>query len=271
MRGGRVQAVVAELQGEKIDIIPWSMDTATFVVNGLAPAEVAKVVLDEDAGKIEVVVPDEQLSLAIGRRGQNVRLASMLTGWEIDILTEEEESDRRQRERRDLSERFMAALDVDDVLAHLLVTEGFSSVDEVAYVPLEDLASIEGFEEDIAQELQARARDFLDAESLRLAEQRRALGVEDELAAIDGLNDAMLVTLGEREIKTLEDFADLAGDELTDLEEGYLREYGFDLDAANALIMSARIAAGWFTAEELAEAEAAAAEVADAQAEAAPV
>jgi len=271
MRGSRVQAVVAELQGEKIDIIPWSMDTATFVVNGLAPAEVAKVVLDEDAGKIEVVVPDEQLSLAIGRRGQNVRLASMLTGWEIDILTEEEESDRRQRERRDLSERFMAALDVDDVLAHLLVTEGFSSVDEVAYVPLEDLASIEGFEEDIAQELQARARDFLDAESLRLAEQRRALGVEDELAAIDGLNDAMLVTLGEREIKTLEDFADLAGDELTDLEEGYLREYGFDLDAANALIMSARIAAGWFTAEELAEAEAAAAEVAEAQAEAAPV
>ena len=207
MRGSRVQAVVAELQGEKIDIIPWSMDTATFVVNGLAPAEVAKVVLDEDAGKIEVVVPDEQLSLAIGRRGQNVRLASMLTGWEIDILTEEEESDRRQRERRDLSERFMAALDVDDVLAHLLVTEGFSSVDEVAYVPLEDLASIEGFEEDIAQELQARARDFLDAESLRLAEQRRALGVEDELAAIDGLNAAMLVTLGEREIKTLEDFA----------------------------------------------------------------
>ncbi len=223
MRGSRVQAVVAELQGEKIDIIPWSMDTATFVVNGLAPAEVAKVVLDEDAGKIEVVVPDEQLSLAIGRRGQNVRLASMLTGWEIDILTEEEESDRRQRERRDLSERFMAALDVDDVLAHLLVTEGFSSVDEVAYVPLEDLASIEGFEEDIAQELQARARDFLDAESLRLAEERRALGVEDELAAIDGLNAAMLVTLGEREIKTLEDFADLAGDELTDLEEGYLR------------------------------------------------
>ncbi len=272
MRGSRVQAVVAELQGEKIDIIPWSMDTATFVVNGLAPAEVAKVVLDEDAGKIEVVVPDEQLSLAIGRRGQNVRLASMLTGWEIDILTEEEESDRRQQERRDLSERFMSALDVDDVLAHLLVTEGFSSVDEVAYVPLEDLASIEGFEEDLAQELQSRARDFLDAESVRLAEQRRALGVEDELAAIDGLNDTMLVTLGEREIKTLEDFADLAGDELNDPEEGYLREYGFDIDTANALIMSARIAAGWFTAEELAEAEAAAAsEEADAQAEAAAV
>ena len=251
MRGSRVQAVVAELQGEKIDIIPWSMDTATFVVNALAPAEVAKVVLDEDAGKIEVVVPDEQLSLAIGRRGQNVRLASMLTGWEIDILTEEEESERRQQERRDLSERFMSALDVDDVLAHLLVTEGFSSVEEVAYVPVEDLATIEGFEEEIAQELQARARDFLEAENARLAEERRALGIEEELAALDGLTDAMLVTLGERDIKTLEDFADLAGDELTDPEEGYLREYGFDLDTANALIMTARIAAGWFTEEEL--------------------
>ena len=255
MRGSRVQAVVAELQGEKIDIIPWSMDPATFVVNALAPAEVAKVVLDEDAGKIEVVVPDEQLSLAIGRRGQNVRLASMLTGWEIDILTEEEESERRQQERRERSERFMAALDVDDVLAHLLVTEGFTSVEEVAYVPLEDLVIIEGFEEEIAQELQLRARDFLEAESKRLAEERRVLGIEDALAAVDGLTDAMLVTLGEREIKTLEDFADLAGDELTDSEEGYLREHGISLSAANDLIMAARIAAGWFTAEELASSQ----------------
>jgi N utilization substance protein A len=255
MRGSRVQAVVAELQGEKIDIIPWSLDTATFVVNALAPAEVAKVVLDEDAGKIEVVVPDEQLSLAIGRRGQNVRLASMLTGWEIDILTEEEESDRRQQERRDLSERFVTELDVDDVLAHLLVTEGFSSVEEVAFVPLEDMTSIEGFEEEIAQELQSRAREFLEAETARLAEQRRELGIEDELEAIEGLNDAMLVALGQREIKTLEDFADLAGDELTDSEEGYLREFGLDLNLANDLIMSARIAAGWFTAEELAAAQ----------------
>ena len=252
MRGSRVQAVVAELQGEKIDIIPWSMDIATFVVNALAPAEVAKVVLDEDAGKIEVVVPDEQLSLAIGRRGQNVRLASMLTGWEIDILTEEEESERRQQERRDLSERFISALDVDDVLAHLLVTEGFSSVEEVAYVPIEDLASIEGFEEDIANELQARARDFLEAESARLVEERRALGIEEELAALEGLSDAMLVTLGERQIKSLEEFSDLAADELTDPEDGYLREFGFDREMAEALIMSARIAAGWFTEEELA-------------------
>ena len=190
--------------------------------------------------------------LAIGRRGQNVRLASMLTGWEIDILTEEEESDRRQQERRERSERFMSALDVDDVLAHLLVTEGFTSVEEVAYVPLEDLVVIEGFEEEIAQELQLRARDFLEAESERLAEERRALGIEDALAAIEGLNSAMLVSLGEREIKTLEDFADLAGDELSDPEEGYLREYGISLSAANDMIMAARVAAGWFTAEELA-------------------
>jgi N utilization substance protein A len=269
MRGSRVQAVVAELQGEKIDIIPWSMDPATFVVNALAPAEVAKVVLDEDAGKIEVVVPDEQLSLAIGRRGQNVRLASMLTGWEIDILTEDEESERRQQERRVRSERFMTALDVDDVLAHLLVTEGFSSVEEVAFVPLEDLMVIEGFEDEIAQELQARARDFLEAETSRLAEERRALGIEDALANVDGLNDAMLIALGERGVKTLEDFADLAGDELTDSEEGYLRGFGLSMDAANDLIMTARIAAGWFTAEELAEAEAAKAAEAEAEAEAA--
>jgi N utilization substance protein A len=266
MRGSRVQAVVAELQGEKIDIIPWSMDPATFVVNALAPAEVAKVVLDEDAGKIEVVVPDEQLSLAIGRRGQNVRLASMLTGWEIDILTEDEESERRQQERRVRSERFMTALDVDDVLAHLLVTEGFSSVEEVAFVPLEDLMVIEGFEDEIAQELQARARDFLEAETSRLAEERRALGIEDALANVDGLNDAMLIALGERGVKTLEDFADLAGDELTDSEEGYLRGFGLSMDAANDLIMTARIAAGWFTAEELAEAEAAKAAEAEAEA-----
>ena len=255
MRGSRVQAVVAELQGEKIDIIPWSTDTATFVVNALAPAEVAKVVLDEDAGKIEVVVPDEQLSLAIGRRGQNVRLAAILTGWEIDILTEEEESERRQQERRDLSERFISALDVDDVLAHLLVTEGFSSVEEVAYVPLEDLATIEGFDIDIAQELQARASDFLEAETLRLVERRRSLGIQDELSEIKGLTDKMLVALGEQGVKSLEDFADLAGDELTNTEDGYLRDYGIDPDTADNLIISARIAAGWFTADELVKSE----------------
>lgn len=251
MRGSRVQAVVAELQGEKIDIIPWSPDPATFVVNALAPAEVSKVVLDEDAGKIEVVVPDEQLSLAIGRRGQNVRLASMLTGWEIDILTEHDESERRQAEFKSRSENFINALDVEDVIAHLLVTEGFTNVEEVAFVPIDELASIEGFDEEIAGELQNRARTYLEAESERQTDKARELGVQDDLVAIDGLTSPMLVTLGERGVKTLEDFADLASDEVTDPAEGLLREYGFSEEAANDIIMRARVAAGWFTQEEL--------------------
>jgi transcription termination/antitermination protein NusA len=258
MRGSRVQAVVAELQGEKIDIIPWSPDTATFVVNALAPAEVTKVVMDEDAGKIEVVVPDEQLSLAIGRRGQNVRLASMLTGWDIDIMTEEQESERRQAEFMSRSQRFVEALDVDDVIAHLLVTEGFTSVEEVAYVPEEDILSIEGFDEGLAQELRARAAAFLEAESERLSKRRVELGVEDALAEMPGISAAMLITLGEADIKTLSDFADLASDELVDANEGYLRDFGLTNDDANELIMGARVAAGWFTAEELAAAQEAA-------------
>src|SRR5713101_3778399 len=197
MRGSRVQAVVGELQGEKIDIIPWSNDPATFVVNALAPAEVAKVVLDEDAHRIEVVVPDDQLSLAIGRRGQNVRLASMLTGWDIDILTEAEESERRSEEFRKRSQMFMDALDVDDVIAHLLVTEGFTEVEEVAFVPLEDIAGIEGFDEDVASELRQRARAFLAEQNERLTAKRRELEVSDEVAAVPGLTPAMLVTLGD--------------------------------------------------------------------------
>jgi len=269
MRGSRVQAVVAELQGEKIDIIPWSGDPATFVVNALAPAEVAKVVLDEDAHKIEVVVPDEQLSLAIGRRGQNVRLASMLTGWEIDILTEQEESDRRQAEFRSRSDTFIAALDVEDVIAHLLVTEGFTNVEEVAFVPIDELASIEGFDEDIAAELQRRARAFLESEGERLTQAAKEHGVQDDLIAVAGLTPQMLVTLGEREIKTLEDFADLASDELTDRQEGILREYDLSEDGANDIIMTARVAAGWFTEEELAAAKAEAEAAAAAEAEAA--
>src|ERR671922_2204149 len=198
MRGSRVQAVVQELQGEKIDIIPWSQDQATFVVNALAPAEVSKVVMDEDSGRIEVVVPDEQLSLAIGRRGQNVRLASQLTGFEIDILTEAQESERRQEEFRTRSQMFMDALDVDDVIAHLLVTEGFTSVEEVAYVPTEDLAGIEGFDEDVATELKSRALAWIEAEAERLNARRRELGVADDVAAIEGLTPAMLVALGEK-------------------------------------------------------------------------
>ncbi len=258
MRGSRVQAVVAELQGEKIDIIPFSEDPATFVVNSLAPAEVAKVVLDEDARKIEVVVPDDQLSLAIGRRGQNVRLASMLTGWDIDILTEEQESERRQTEFHSRSQHFIEALDVDDVIAHLLVTEGFTSIEEVAYVPVEDMAEIEGFDEDVAGELKARAAQALEDEAKRLSERRVELGVEDDLASLEGITPAMAVTLGEGGVKKLEDFADLASDELVLGEEAVLGGYEISLDEANELIMAARVAAGWFTAEELAEARAAA-------------
>jgi N utilization substance protein A len=253
MRGSRVQAVVAELQGEKIDIIPWSPDPATFVVNALAPAEVAKVVLDEDHHKIEVVVPDEQLSLAIGRRGQNVRLASMLTGWDIDILTEEEESERRQKEFMARSETFMEALDVDDVIAHLLVTEGFTEVEEVAYVPLEDISGIEGFDDDLAGELQTRARTFLEAENNRLETQRRDLGVTDELATLTELTVHMLLKLGENDIKTVDDFAGLASDELTDPGDGYLAEFELSEDIANELIMKARVAEGWLTEEEAEE------------------
>jgi N utilization substance protein A len=240
MRGSRVQAVVAELQGEKIDIIQWSPDVATFVVNGLAPAEVTKVVLDEEAGRIEVVVPDDQLSLAIGRRGQNVRLASQLTQWNIDILTEAEESERRTEEFRSRSNMFIQALDVDDVIAHLLVTEGFSSVEEVAYVPSEDIADIEGFDESVAEELQTRARNFLAEQDERYDQMRKDMGVSDEMAAIEGLAPSMLVKLGDKGVKTLDDLGDLAGDELLDI----LGKDAMSEDEANAVIMAAR--AHWF-------------------------
>jgi N utilization substance protein A len=214
MRGSRVQAVVGELQGEKIDIIPWSQDTATFVVNALAPAEVTKVVLDEDAHKIEVVVPDEQLSLAIGRRGQNVRLASMLSGWDIDILTEDEESRRRQEEFNTRSQMFIEALDVEDVIAHLLVTEGFATVEEVAFVPLDDLSTIEGFDDEISEELQARARTWLEERDTALDIERKKLGVEDAVIGIPGLSLTQIVLLGRNAIRTVEDVAGLTSDEL---------------------------------------------------------
>jgi transcription termination/antitermination protein NusA len=253
MRGSRVQAVVGELQGEKIDIIPWSSDPATFVVNGLAPAEVSKVVMDEEQRRIEVVVPDDQLSLAIGRRGQNVRLASQLTGWDIDILTEAEESERRTEEFRTRTQMFIEALDIDDVIAHLLVTEGFTSLEEVAYVPVDDLAEIEGFDVDIAGELQERARNALEQRDREYVERYHALGVSDELVAVEGLTPGMLVTLGENDIKTLDDFAGLAGDELLEMlgssEKGGAK---LELDDANAMIMAAR--AHWF-ADEAADAD----------------
>ncbi|MEW5729578.1 MAG: transcription termination factor NusA [Pseudomonadota bacterium] len=243
MRGSRVQAVVAELQGEKIDIIPWSGEYATFVVNALAPAEVSKVVLDDETHGMEVVVPDDQLSLAIGRRGQNVRLASQLTGWSIDIMTEAEESERRNEEFRSRSKMFIDALDVDDVIAHLLVTEGFSSVEEVAFVPLEDLTGIEGFDEDVAAELQNRAKNFLAEQDERYDAMRRDLGVTDEVAAIEGLAPAMLVKLGHRDIKTLDDLGDLASDELIDI----VGKDQMTEDQANEVIMAAR--AHWFEGE----------------------
>jgi transcription termination/antitermination protein NusA len=248
MRGSRVQAVVGELQGEKIDIVPWSPDPATFVVNALAPAEVAKVVMDEEQRRVEVVVQDDQLSLAIGRRGQNVRLASQLTGWDIDILTEAEESERRSEEFRVRSQMFIEALDIDEVIAHLLVTEGFASLEEVAYVAPEHLVEIEGFDADIAAELQLRARAALARRDQGYDERRRALGVADDLAALDGMTPGMLVALGEKNVRTLDDFADLASDELLELlaasDKGGV---GLTSEAANAMIMQAR--AHWFEGE----------------------
>ncbi|MBN8930136.1 MAG: transcription termination/antitermination protein NusA [Rhodospirillales bacterium 69-11] len=259
MRGSRVQAVVQELQGEKIDIIPWSPQAATFVVNALAPAEVTKVVLDEEAGRVEVVVPDEQLSLAIGRRGQNVRLASQLTRWDIDILTEAEESERRQEEFRRRSGLFVEALDVDDVIAGLLVTEGFSSVEELAFTPEEEVAAIEGFDDNVAAELIRRAEAFLARRDEELNEKRVALGVTDEVAALDVLTPAMLVALGEKGVKTLDDLGDLASDELTEI----VGADNMDEDTANAVIMAAR--AHWFEGEEGAQPAAEGGETASAE------
>ncbi len=243
MRGSRVQAVVGELQGEKIDIIQWSLDPATFIVNALAPAEVAKVVLDEEANRIEVVVPDEQLSLAIGRRGQNVRLASQLSGWDIDILTEAEESERRIEEFNTRSGVLIEALDVDDVIAHLLVTEGFSSVEEVAFVPVEDMVQIEGFDEDVASELRERARAFLAQRDEEFNRRRKELDVSEEMAAVEGLTPAMLVALGENDVKTLDDLADLASDELID----FVGNDALNEEQANTIVMAAR--AHWFEDE----------------------
>jgi N utilization substance protein A len=243
MRGSRVQAVVQELQGEKIDIIPWSPQAATFVVNALAPAEVTKVVMDEEAGRVEVVVPDEQLSLAIGRRGQNVRLASQLTRWDIDILTEAEESERRQEEFRRRSSLFVEALDVDDVIAGLLVTEGFTSVEELAFTPLEEVAAIEGFDDAIAGELIRRAEAFIARRDNELTQKRVELGVTDEVAAIEALTPAMLVALGEKGVRTLDDLGDLASDELIEI----VGAGRLDEATANDVIMAAR--AHWFTGE----------------------
>jgi len=242
MRGSRVQAVVAELQGEKIDIIPWSPDPATFIVNSLAPAEVSKVVLDDDNRRCEVVVPDDQLSLAIGRRGQNVRLASQLTRYDIDILTDAEESERRQEQFRKSTGLFVEALDVDDVIAGLLVAEGFASIEDLVAVDDEELANIEGFDENVAAELKRRAQAFIEKRDAELDEKRREMGVDDVLAELGGFTPAMMVTLGEKGVKSLEDLADLAGDELVEI----LGAEALDEETANAIVMAARRQAGWF-------------------------
>ena len=263
MKGSRVQAVVQEMQGEKIDIIPWSEDTATFVVNALQPAQVSRVVIDEEEERIEVVVPDDQLSLAIGRRGQNVRLASQLTGKAIDIMTEADASEKRQKEFVLRSEMFQNELDVDETLSQLLVAEGFGELEEVAYVSVEELAGIEGFDEDLAAELQNRAQEALDRREAAAREERQALGVEDALADMPHLTEAMLVTLGKAGIKTLDDLADLATDELvqkkrvdqrrrksetTEDKGGILAAYGLSDEQGNEIIMAAR--AHWFEDEE---------------------
>ncbi len=262
MRGSRVQAVVNELQGEKIDIIPWSPDIATFVVNALAPAEVAKVVLDEERERIEVVVPDQQLSLAIGRRGQNVRLASQLTGWDIDILTEQEESERRQAEFENRTRMFMDALNVDEVVGQLLASEGFTSVEELAFVDEKEIASIEGFDADTAQELQTRARDYLDRIEAEFDAKRRELGVEDAVKEVPGVTTRMLVAFGENGIKSVEDLAGCATDEISGWSErkegetirhpGILDGFELTREDAEAIIMQARVKAGWIDAADLA-------------------
>lgn len=261
MRGSRVQAVVQELQGEKIDIIPWSQNHATFIVNSLQPAEVAKVVLDDEAERIEVVVPDDQLSLAIGRRGQNVRLASQLTGWDIDILTEKEESERRQKEFSERSELYMEALNVDEMVGQLLASEGFSSVEELAYVELSEIETIEGFDEDTADEIQTRARSYLEQIEMDLDNERVTLGVEDTLRNIDGVTTIIMVALGKDDIKTMDDLAGCATDDLVGWNErekgetvrhkGILSDHGISRVQAEQMIMAARVAAGWIVEDEL--------------------
>lgn len=261
MRGARVQAVVNELQGEKIDIIPWSHDAATFIVNALAPAEVVKVVLDEDLERIEVVVPDDQLSLAIGRRGQNVRLASQLTGWEIDILTEQQESEQRQKEFAERTEKFMKALDVDEFIAQLLASEGFTSVNEVAFVDPSEISSIEGFDEDTADEIQTRAREHLEQREAELEKRCKELEIQDDIREVEGLSIEMLVALGENDVKCVEDLAECATDDLigwSERKDGEVTKYegfldGFNLRKfqAEEMIMQARVKAGWISEEDL--------------------
>ena len=260
MRGSRVQSVVNELQGEKIDIVKWSPDIATFVISSLAPAEATKVVLDEEIERIEVVVPDDHLSLAIGRRGQNVRLASQLTKWDIDILTEAEESERRQNEFNEKSEIFIQALDVDEVIAQLLVSEGFLSIEDLVFVETSEISSIEGFDDDTAVEIQSRAKTFIEEEGKKQDAKRKELGVQDDLAQIDGMTASMLVALGENDIKTLDDFAGCSTDELfgwvekTEMgskkQNGLFTGFDITMEKIEEMILHARLKLGWIAEED---------------------
>ena len=243
LRGIRVQAVVTELQGEKIDIVPYSEDKAQYIVSALAPADVVKVVIDEENNRIEAVVPQEQFSIAIGRRGQNVKLASQLLGCDIDVLTEEQEQERRKNENMVRSQRFMEALDVDEMIAHLLIAEGFSNVDEIAMVDLSELSEIEGFDEDVAKELQSRAKEYVEKRNKEFEEKSKTLGIDDKLQAVEGLDRDMLLTLAAKGIKTIDDLADLAADELIEI----LGENTISIQEANKIIMNAR--EHWFTEE----------------------
>jgi N utilization substance protein A len=276
MRGARVQAVVSELGGEKIDIIPWSGDDATFIVNALQPAEVSKVVIDEEEGRVEVVVEESQFPLAIGRRGQNVRLASQLTGWQIDLMTETADSERRQREFKERTDLFQKALDADETLAQLLASEGFETVEEIAYVEIEELASIEGFDEEVASELQQRAREYLDKLTAELVAKRKELGVVDEVAEMEGVTPQMAVKFGENDVKTIEDLAGLVPDDLIGWKEpgpdgkpkfvaGVLEKTEMGRDDAELLILKARVMAGWVEPQALEDALAARAAALDAE------
>ncbi|MBI1340544.1 transcription termination/antitermination protein NusA [bacterium] len=276
MRGARVQAVVGELQGEKIDIIPWSQNAATFIVNALQPAEVSKVVIDEEEGRVEVVVEESQFPLAIGRRGQNVRLASQLTGWQIDLTTEAADSERRQREFKERTELFVKALDADETLAQLLASEGFETVEEIAYVDLEELAVIEGFDDEVAAELQQRAREYLERFAAEQEARRKELGVADEVAFMDGVTPVMAVKFGENGVKTIDDLAGLIPDDLVGFREpgpdgkmrfvpGLLAKGDMAREDAELFILKARVAAGWVEPEALEEALAARAAALDAE------
>jgi N utilization substance protein A len=276
MRGARVQAVVSELGGEKIDIIPWSGDDATFIVNALQPAEVSKVVIDEEEGRVEVVVEESQFPLAIGRRGQNVRLASQLTGWQIDLTTEAADSERRQREFKERTDLFQKALDADETLAQLLASEGFETVEEIAYVDLESFAQIEGFDEEIASELQERAREYLEKLAAELDARRKELGVTDEVALMEGVTPAMAVKFGESGVKTIDDLAGLVPDDLVGWKEpgpdgkpkfqpGFLTKNEMSREDAELFILKARVVAGWVEPQALEDALAARAAALDAE------